>query len=112
MAPSKDEGNGRVDRLKETMAALGQSQLNLEQVQTALLQALANMAQNQTPMAQQQAAILARMAENDRLHLELERPVLWHGGLLKPALSPRHEIHPTGKVVTVKIGPPQKFCNE
>ncbi|HTU20586.1 MAG TPA: hypothetical protein VMG10_21170 [Gemmataceae bacterium] len=77
MARTKNGGNGRADRLEETLNALGQAQANLVQAQANLAQAQAALAQNQTAMmqnqtamAQQQTAFLARMAEMDRISSE------------------------------------------
>ena len=64
MAHTKSNGgNGRVDRLEEAMAALGQAQANLVQAQ-------ANLVQNQVALAQNQTAFIARMVEMDRINSE------------------------------------------
>lgn len=56
MARAKSNGNGRVDRLEEAMAALALAQTNLVQAQATL--------------ALQHTAFLARMAEMDRINSE------------------------------------------
>lgn len=73
MTQTNSDGNGRVDRLEESMAALSLAQANLVQAQANLVQAQAAMAQNQIAMAQQQTAFLARMAENDARMAQTDR---------------------------------------
>jgi chromosome segregation ATPase len=68
MARSKNAGNGRVDRLEESMSALARSQANLEQVNALLAHANASLVQNQ-------ATFLARMADIDARLSKIEAQI-------------------------------------
>jgi multidrug resistance efflux pump len=80
-------GNGRVDRLEEAMAALGQAQANLVQAQANLVQNQAALAQNQTAFIARMAEIDARMAETNRINSErfarIEAILMEHSRILR-----------------------------
>ncbi|HTU89797.1 MAG TPA: hypothetical protein VMF69_06860 [Gemmataceae bacterium] len=73
MARTKSNGNGRIDRLEEGMAALSQAQANLVQAQANLVQASATLVQANAALAQQHTAFLVRMAEIDARMAETNR---------------------------------------
>jgi hypothetical protein len=73
MARAKNGGNGRVDRLEESMAALAHSLANLQQTQSNLQQAQSTLVLAQAALAQQHTVFLARMAEIDARMAETDR---------------------------------------
>jgi hypothetical protein len=87
MARTKSDGNGRVDRLEETMSALSLAQANLVQAQAALTQQqtifLARIAESDARWVE----LKARMAETDRLNAErfarIEALLMEHSRILK-----------------------------
>lgn len=66
MADAKNKGNGRIDRLEETMSALALAQASLVQAQANLV---ARMAETDTHIRD----INTRMAETDRQMAETNR---------------------------------------
>jgi hypothetical protein len=87
MARAKSNGNGRVDRLEEAMAALGLAQANLVQAQANLVLAQAGLAQQQTTFLVRIGEMDARMAETDRINSErfarIETILLEHSRILR-----------------------------
>lgn len=79
MAYAKNKGNGRLDRLEETMSALALAQASLVQVQANLV---ARMAETDTRIRDMNV----RMAETDRLNSErfvrIEALLLEHNRIL------------------------------
>lgn len=87
MARTKSGGNGRVDRLEESMNTLSLAQANLVQAQANLVQAQAALAQQQTIFLARMAETDARMAETDRINAErfarIEAILMEHSRILR-----------------------------
>ena len=87
MARTKSNGNGRIDRLEEGMAALSHAQANLVQAQANLVQANAALALQHTAFLARMAEIDARMAETNRINSErfarIEAILMEHSRILR-----------------------------